>query len=113
MQFKLFVAASLASLVAAVPAGNVTSTVTSKKCNTGSLQCCQSIQKASEAPASNILGVLGIAVQDANIPVGLTCDPISVIGVGGQNCAAQAACCKQNNFNGVVALGCTPINLGL
>ncbi|GAB88060.1 hypothetical protein GORBP_124_00010, partial [Gordonia rubripertincta NBRC 101908] len=54
-----------------------------------------------------------IVVQGVNIPIGLTCDPISVIGIGGNSCTAQPVCCENNNFNGVVALGCTPVNLNL
>ncbi|THV02156.1 fungal hydrophobin [Dendrothele bispora CBS 962.96] len=110
MQFKLIVISALASLVAAQ---NTNKTINASKCNTGKLQCCQTVQKANEKPASQILGLLGIVLQDVNIPVGLTCTPISVIGVGGQNCAAQPVCCDKNNFNGVIALGCTPVNLGL
>ncbi|THU79903.1 fungal hydrophobin [Dendrothele bispora CBS 962.96] len=110
MQFKLFVISALASLVAAQ---NTNKTINASKCNTGKLQCCQSVQKASESPASTLLGLLNIPIQDLNIPIGITCTPISVIGVGGQNCAAQPVCCDKNNFNGVVAVGCTPVNLGL
>ncbi|THU76411.1 fungal hydrophobin, partial [Dendrothele bispora CBS 962.96] len=76
-------------------------------------QCCQTVQKASENPVAQVLGALNIPVADANVPVGLTCTPISLIGVGGTNCASQPVCCKENNFNGLVALGCTPVNVGL
>ncbi|PAV18381.1 hydrophobin [Pyrrhoderma noxium] len=71
------------------------------QCNTGPVQCCDSVQSAGSPAAATELGLLGIVLQDLNIPVGLTCDPISVIGVGGDSCSANPVCCENNNFNGV------------
>ncbi|KAF8204671.1 hydrophobin-251 [Pholiota molesta] len=31
----------------------------------------------------------------------------------GTSCSAQPVCCTNDSFNGVVALGCTPININL
>ncbi|KAF9007119.1 fungal hydrophobin-domain-containing protein [Cyathus striatus] len=95
----------LATLAAATPARRDT-------CTTGALQCCDSVQAANSPAASSLLSVLGIVVQDVTAQVGLTCSPISVVGTGGNSCTAQPACCTNNSFNGVVALGCTPINIG-
>ncbi|KAK7472298.1 sc3 hydrophobin [Stygiomarasmius scandens] len=106
MQFKLITVAALASLAAATP-------VRRDQCNTGSLQCCNSVQSASSPAVAGLLGLLGVVVQDVTAQVGLTCNPISVIGVGGNSCSAQPVCCENNNFNGAVALGCTPINVNL
>ncbi|KAF9003077.1 fungal hydrophobin-domain-containing protein [Cyathus striatus] len=86
---------------------------TISQCNTGGLQCCQSVQSSSNPAVSTLLGLVGAVVQGAAVQVGLTCSPISIIGVGGDSCSAQPVCCSNNNFNGVVALGCTPVNLGL
>ncbi|KAF8806916.1 type 1 hydrophobin [Phlegmacium glaucopus] len=58
------------------------------QCNSGSLQCCDSTST-------------------------VTCSPLTVVGVSGTSCNDQAVCCTNNSFNGVVALGCTPINLNL
>ncbi|THV02187.1 fungal hydrophobin [Dendrothele bispora CBS 962.96] len=106
MQFKLVVLSALATLAAA------TGTPASQ-CNTGPVQCCDSVQSASEPSVATLLGLLGVAVQSVTGQVGVTCTPISVIGVGGNSCSAQPVCCQDNNFNGVVALGCTPVNLNL
>ncbi|KDR84004.1 hypothetical protein GALMADRAFT_133382 [Galerina marginata CBS 339.88] len=108
MQFKLSIFASiaLATLAAATPARRNPS-----QCDTGSLQCCDSVQQADSAAASKILALLGITVQDVTALVGLTCTPITVIGAGSDSCTAQPVCCTDNSFHGVVALGCSPINL--
>ena len=64
--------------------------------------------------------------------LGLSCTPITVIGVGsGANCAQQTVCCQNTQFvsrpyaaevelspdvfakNGLVNVGCTNVNLGL
>jgi hypothetical protein len=83
------------------------------QCNTGSVQCCNSVQSAGGSSAAGLLALLGVVVQDVNVPIGLTCNPISVLGIGGNNCASQPVCCQNNSFNGVVAIGCTPINVNL
>ncbi|KAL4067827.1 fungal hydrophobin-domain-containing protein [Scleroderma yunnanense] len=83
-----------------------------EQCNNGSVQCCQSVQSASEV--SNLLAHCDVTVAQAAAQglVGVTCSPITIIGTG-QGCAAsqQAVCCNNNNFNGVVNLGCTPANV--
>ncbi|PBK61817.1 fungal hydrophobin [Armillaria solidipes] len=82
---------------------------------TGTAQCCDSTQSSSNLTPSvtTLLGFLGVVISDLTANVGLTCSPITVLGVGGTQCNNQVVCCNNNNFNGVVALGCTPINIGL
>ncbi|KAF8885082.1 fungal hydrophobin [Gymnopilus junonius] len=82
-------------------------------CTTGSLECCSSVQSASNPVISTLLGLLGIVVGDITGQVGVTCSPITVVGAGGTSCSEQPVCCTNNSFNGVVALGCTPININL
>lgn len=55
-------------------------------------------QQANSASATAILGLLGVVLQDLNVPVGLNCSPISVVGVGGSDaCSANAVCCEDNS----------------
>ncbi|KAK0476856.1 hydrophobin-251 [Armillaria novae-zelandiae] len=95
----------------AVPRQKTDTTVTGGKCNTGSAQCCKSVQDPKSSAAQNALGLLGIPIGAVTANVGLTCDPITVIGLGTTSCVNQPVCCENNNFNGVVALGCTPLNV--
>ncbi|KAK0505227.1 hydrophobin-251 [Armillaria luteobubalina] len=97
----------------AVPRQDTNTTVTGGKCNTGSAQCCKSVQDPKSSAVQNALGVLGIPIGEITANVGLTCTPITVLGLGTTSCANQPVCCDNNNFNGVVALGCTPINVVL
>ncbi|EJD01684.1 fungal hydrophobin [Fomitiporia mediterranea MF3/22] len=90
-----------------------TSTQPASQCNTGDLQCCNSVQSSDSSGLAGLLSLLGVVLQGVAVPVGLTCDPISVIGLGSNSCSAQPVCCSNNNFNGVIALGCTPVNLNL
>ncbi|KDR81105.1 hypothetical protein GALMADRAFT_20915, partial [Galerina marginata CBS 339.88] len=83
------------------------------QCNTGDLQCCNSVQSANSPSIAGILGLLGIVVGSITGQVGVTCSPISAVGVGGNSCAAQPVCCSNNSFNGVVAIGCSPVNINL
>ncbi|KAK0194963.1 hydrophobin-251 [Armillaria mellea] len=102
---------TVAALVA-YTAAQTTTTVTGGKCNSGSLQCCKSVQSPSSSAVQNALGVLNIPIGTVTANVGLTCDPITVVGLGTTQCDYQPACCDNNNYNGVVALGCTPVNVG-
>jgi len=82
------------------------------QCNTGDAQCCNSATSATDPTAAGLLGLLGVVVQGVDVLVGLGCTPITVIGVaGGANCAQQPVCCQNNNFNGLINIGCTPISL--
>lgn len=71
---KLAVITSLALLAVASP----TTQASSGQCNTGKLQCCQSVQSSSTPGVSSLLGLLGVVLGGVNVPVGLTCSPISV-----------------------------------
>ena len=51
-------------------------------CSTAPVQCCQSTEAAGGPTASKLLALLGVVVQDLNVIVGITCTPISVVGVG-------------------------------
>jgi len=68
-------------------------------------QCCNSLQNADSPVVSLLLGLLGIVDIPATTLVGLTCAPVDTPAT----CATQPACCANNNFNGIVAIGCTPI----
>ncbi|ESK88564.1 hydrophobin 2 [Moniliophthora roreri MCA 2997] len=106
--YKLFTLAALASVVAAAPGGQSDS-----QCNTGPIQCCNSVQAADSTTVTTLAGLLGIVISDVTALVGLNCNPISVIGVGGNSCTQQPVCCTGNNFNGLIVVGCTPINVNL
>ncbi|ESK88579.1 hydrophobin [Moniliophthora roreri MCA 2997] len=111
--YKLFTLAALASVVAASLHGSPHGSPVAE-CNTGPVQCCNIVDNFENEDVANALGLVGVVVQDLNIPIGVNCVPISaVIGIGGNSCSQQPVCCEENNFNGLVALGCTPINANL
>ncbi|SJL06634.1 related to Fruiting body protein SC1 [Armillaria ostoyae] len=87
---------------------------TTPSCNTGPVQCCNSVQSSSAPGVGFLLGLLGI-VLGGNTQVGLGCSPLSVVGLlnSGAQCSQQTVCCENNDFNGLVNVGCTPINLAL
>ncbi|EIW85902.1 fungal hydrophobin, partial [Coniophora puteana RWD-64-598 SS2] len=90
-----------------------TSTEPASQCDTGSLQCCNSVQKASDPSTNALLGLLGIVLDNLDVLVGITCSPIQVLSSDGGSCTAEPVCCENNNFNGLISLGCSPVNLNL
>ncbi|KAG7440781.1 fungal hydrophobin [Guyanagaster necrorhizus] len=109
----------LLAATSVVPKQSTNTTVSWGKCNTGSAQCYKSrfelidiVHQPKSSAAQNVLGLLGIPIGDITAGVSLTCGPITVIGLGTTQCANQPVCCGNNDYNGFVSLGCTPINVG-
>ena len=51
--------------------------------------------QASSAEATKLLGLLGIVLDDLNVLLGLSCSPISVVGVGsGSECSGTTVSCS-------------------
>ncbi|GJE93625.1 fungal hydrophobin [Phanerochaete sordida] len=83
-------------------------------CSAGPVQCCNSVQPASSAEASKALGLIGLVLSGLDVPVGLDCDPISVIGAGSSaNCNSEPVCCDEIHQNGLLNIGCLPLNAQL
>ncbi|KAF9457575.1 fungal hydrophobin [Collybia nuda] len=96
-------------------AATTTPTTPASQCNTGDLSCCNSSQESSAltGPVISLLQLLGIDLGSLTGVVGVTCSPLTLIGGGGSSCTAQPVCCSDNSFHGIVALGCSPVNVGL
>ncbi|KAF8194159.1 hydrophobin-263 [Pholiota molesta] len=74
------------------------------QCNTGGAQCCNHVATSASqltGAASSLAALLGPITGI----IGVTCTPITGIGAGGTSCTEQP--------NGVIALGCTPININV
>ncbi|KAF4576233.1 hypothetical protein EYR40_000472 [Pleurotus pulmonarius] len=80
-------------------------------CSTGPVQCCQHVGHKSDHDIGLLLGLLGLVLGTVEGLLGLNCSPI--LGLGGPKCSAQTVCCTGNKFNGLVNIGCSPINIGL
>ncbi|KAI6002132.1 hydrophobin-1 precursor [Pisolithus albus] len=82
------------------------------QCNTGPIQCCNTVATCGSHPSTDeLLSLLGLSVP-AGTQVGTNCSPISAVGTGsGAQCSGQTVCCEQNNWNGLVNIGCMPMNL--
>nr|AAD41222.1 Pri2p [Cyclocybe aegerita] len=116
--------AILALPVMAMASPLVPRTDSPSQCNNGSLQCCNSSMTQDRGNLQIAQGVLGgllggllglgglLDLVDLNALIGVQCSPISIVG-NANTCTQQTVCCSNNNFNGLIALGCTPININL
>lgn len=104
----LLVAATLVTFVAATPVpGGV-----DNSCNTGTLQCCNQTFSSTSGTATLLAALLNLNLSQLTGQIGLSCTPISVIGLGqGASCTQQPVCCSGNTYNGLINVGCSPINL--
>ncbi|EJD01687.1 fungal hydrophobin [Fomitiporia mediterranea MF3/22] len=128
-KFATFISLSLLAVATPMPNGGsptkiaptttvtVTATATTtepaSQCNTGPIQCCNTVTTAGDSAAAGILGLLGIVVQDLDILVGLTCTPITIIGTGGASCNAHPVCCEDNSHGDLISIGCVPVDISL
>ncbi|KAF8064080.1 hydrophobin-251 [Lyophyllum atratum] len=83
-------------------------------CNVGAVQCCNQVADSQTASGAELLqNLLGAAAQGITGQIGVECNPISVIGGGGNSCSTQPVCCDDNKINGLVAVGCMPANVNI
>ncbi|KAJ7364722.1 hydrophobin 2 [Mycena albidolilacea] len=108
MFFKLsvVVVSVLITLAAAIPTGNPPPPVTPPTVPL----CCASVVDSSSAAASAVAGVLGLDLTGLNIPVGLSCSAITVVG---NNCGSTSVTCDapEQEWGGLLAINCLPITL--
>ena len=82
MFFKLALTAVVSALLAAATA-IPTPDGGAGVCNTGSLKCCNTVGKSSDpAVTSGLPSLLQVVLSGLDIPIGVNCDPITVIGAG-------------------------------
>ncbi|KAF8896272.1 fungal hydrophobin-domain-containing protein [Infundibulicybe gibba] len=115
----LLLAAPLLAVAGSVP--KPTGETPLSQCNVDNVQCCKSTEEAhSLTPETKSLlggllgggGLLSVVLGSLDAQVAKGCSPLSIVG-SGNSCSNQPVCCENNSFNGVVALGCTPINISL
>ncbi|KAJ7128648.1 hypothetical protein C8R44DRAFT_873344 [Mycena epipterygia] len=94
----------LITLAAATP--NTTPPVTTPTSN----QCCSSVQSSSSSAVSAVAALLGLDLSGLNVPIGLGCSPITVIG---NNCGGTQVTCDapEKEWGSLIAINCIPITL--
>ncbi|KAF9493696.1 hydrophobin 3 [Pleurotus eryngii] len=108
MFFQTAVVAALASLAVATPLA----LRTDSSCNTESVKCCNSSEDAHTFKENVLAALIPIEIGEITGKVYSQCSPIVGL-IGGTSCSGQTVCCENAKFNGVVNIGCTPINVAL
>ncbi|KAJ7364713.1 fungal hydrophobin [Mycena albidolilacea] len=103
-KLSLVVTSVLVTLAAASPTNTPPVTPPS------SPQCCSSVQSSSSNVVSVLAALLGLDLSGLNVPIGLSCSPITVIG---NNCGGTTVNCDapQKEWGGLIAINCLPITL--
>ncbi|KAJ7209076.1 fungal hydrophobin [Mycena haematopus] len=102
-KLSIVVTSVLITLAAAIPNSIPVTTPSSD-------QCCASVVDSSSTAAGAVLATLGIDLGDIDVPVGLSCSPITVIG---NNCGGITTRCDapEIEWGGLIAINCIPITL--
>ncbi|KAJ7880910.1 fungal hydrophobin [Mycena leptocephala] len=71
-------------------------------------QCCNSVVSSSSTAASAVAALLGLDLTGLDVPVGLSCSPITVVG---NNCGSTSVTCDapDEGWGGLIAINCIPI----
>ncbi|KAF7344747.1 Hydrophobin 2 [Mycena venus] len=71
-------------------------------------QCCTSVVSSTSDAASAVAAGLGLDLTGLNVPIGLSCSPITVVG---NNCGGTTVTCDapQKEWAGLIAINCIPI----
>ncbi|KAF7290433.1 Hydrophobin 2 [Mycena chlorophos] len=101
---KLIAIFAVATVVVAAP--NSTPPVTTPSSN----QCCASVVPSTSTAASAVAALVGLDLTGLDVPVGLSCSPITVIG---NNCGGTSVTCDapEAEWNNLIAINCIPITL--
>ncbi|KAF7290437.1 Hydrophobin 2 [Mycena chlorophos] len=105
MFFKLFAVFAVSAVAVALP-GGTTPPVTSPTSN----QCCSSIVPSTSGAASAVAALVGIDLTGLDVPIGLSCSPITVVG---NNCGGTTVVCDapEAEWHDLIAINCLPITL--
>ncbi|RXW20584.1 hypothetical protein EST38_g5268 [Candolleomyces aberdarensis] len=109
--FSVIAVSSLFLAAAAAPSGGNTS-----QCNDGYVACCNTVQEAKsmDKSISKALALAKVDVGSLTGYVASNCSPINVLALGsGASCSSQKVCCQNNHYNGLINIGCSPINVSL
>ncbi|KAJ7128621.1 hypothetical protein C8R44DRAFT_873323 [Mycena epipterygia] len=103
-KLSVVVTSVLITLAAATP--NTTPPVTTPTSN----QCCSSVQSSGSSAVSAVAALLGLDLSGLNVPIGLGCSPITVIG---NNCGGTQVTCDapEKEWGSLIAINCIPITL--
>ncbi|KAJ6512332.1 hypothetical protein DFH09DRAFT_1333477 [Mycena vulgaris] len=73
-------------------------------------QYCNSVQSLSNSAVSAVAALLGLDLSGLNVPIGLSCSPITV---AGNNCGSTTVVCDapDKEWGGLIAINCLPITL--
>ncbi|KAJ7629172.1 fungal hydrophobin [Mycena polygramma] len=73
-------------------------------------QCCTSVLSSTDSAVSAVAGILRLDLSGINVPVGLGCSPITVIG---NNCGSTTVTCDapEKEWGSLIAINCLPITL--
>ncbi|KAF9230910.1 hydrophobin [Melanogaster broomeanus] len=99
---------ALAAVATAAP--NTLEARQSSECDTGSAECCNGTYSSDSATITSLVALLGIVLPDVSGLVGLGCT--AIVGTAA-SCTQEPVCCTGNTDNGLINVGCTPINVAL
>ncbi|KAJ7128398.1 hypothetical protein C8R44DRAFT_850892 [Mycena epipterygia] len=101
-KLSVVVTSVLITLAAAIP--NTTPPVTTPTSD----QCCSSVQSSSSSAVAAVAATLGLDLSGLDVPVGLGCSAITVIG---NDCGGTTVTCDapEPAWGSLIAINCIPI----
>ncbi|KAJ5776906.1 hydrophobin-like protein [Penicillium odoratum] len=117
----MFCAAAYCSPASPTPE-RASSASPASECNVGKQVCCISLQKSNAPGVPSLVQSLGLSLVDKAM-IGFDCSPLAAAVAGGSSCSQQPVCCDHTQFrkwltsmemkNGLVNVGCVPLNVAV
>ncbi|RXW19347.1 hypothetical protein EST38_g6511 [Candolleomyces aberdarensis] len=111
--FSLITASSVLLAVSAMPTPGGSEV---SQCNGGEVYCCNSYHEVEKEDESwkAIYALLNLDIEGLTGGIAANCSPLGVAAIGsGASCSSQTVCCQGNQYNGLINVGCSPINVAL
>ncbi|KAJ7281056.1 hypothetical protein C8J57DRAFT_1220324 [Mycena rebaudengoi] len=101
-KLSVIVTSALIALAAASPTARAVIPATSPQ---NSPQCCNSVFDTSNSIVQGVASILGLDLSGLNVPIGLGCSPLTLIG---NNCGDTTVNCAApaQQWAGLIAINC-------
>ncbi|GJE92439.1 hydrophobin family protein [Phanerochaete sordida] len=84
--------------------------ITIDQCNTGSIQCCNSVTHSNSTFGQAVTSLLGVNATHPNTLMGMNCSPMDSNSTE-PICEASPICCENNAHGSLISIGCIIIEM--
>lgn len=101
---------TVTATVTTTAAGSGPTSINIAQCDTGSIQCCNSVTDSNSALGQAVTALLGVNATHPKTLMGMNCSPMDSNNTAAV-CDASPICCENNAHGGLISIGCLIIDM--